>query len=79
MSAQPIPIAKQPPSKEEAAKAQRRASFRDDAMYIAGAVLVTVGAGMVRPWAAFFAAGVFLLLIPVLQLVTGFIRGLRAK
>jgi hypothetical protein len=48
-------------------------------MYVTGAVLVTAGAAMIRPWAALFAAGAFCLLVPMLQLVTGFVRGLRAR
>lgn len=75
MSAQPVPISKH----EEVAQAKRRASFREDAMYLAGAVLITAGAGMIRPWAGLFAAGFFFLLVPMLQIVTGFVRGLRAK
>ena len=73
MSAQPIPITKQ----EELAKQKRRAEFRSDALYVAGAVLVTTGVCMVRISWGLIAGGMFCMLIPLLELATGFIRGLR--
>lgn len=73
MSAQPIPITKQ----EELAKKKRRAEFRSDALYVAGAVLVTTGVCNLRLSWGLIAGGSFCMLIPLLELATGFIRGLR--
>ncbi len=74
MSAQPIPISKL----EELTKRKRAAELRSDVLYIAGAVMVTVGLGMLRIAAGLIAGGCFCLLLPCLELATGFIRGLHA-
>jgi hypothetical protein len=73
MSTQPIPIAKP----EEMKKAKRRAELRSDLLYVAGALLVTSGVAMIRVKLALMTAGGFCLLFPMLELATGFIRGLR--
>lgn len=62
---------------EEAAQAKRRSELRSDALYIVGAMLVTAGVAMVRVKLALMTAGAFCLLFPLLELATGFIRGLR--
>jgi hypothetical protein len=74
MSAQPVPIDKQ----QEEVKRRRRAEFRSDALYVAGALLVTAGMAMIRIRWGFIAAGLFCMLLPLLELATGFIRGLKA-
>jgi hypothetical protein len=48
-----------------------------DVLYITGAVLVSLGLGIVRPPYGLISAGIFLLLVPLLELVSGFLRGLR--
>jgi hypothetical protein len=81
MSAQPTPIAQQPRSAEDRAallKKQADQARRSDAFYIAGAVLVAAGLGWIRIYLAPIALGCFCLLFPLLELTTGFIRGLRA-
>lgn len=53
---------------------------RSDVLYIAGAVFVIVGCGLDGPDGlthALIAAGAFCLLLPGLQLLSGFIRGVR--
>jgi hypothetical protein len=77
MSSQPIqmPIPKQ----EELAKAKRRAALRSDLLYLAGAVLVTIGVGLIRVKFGLITAGGFCLLPPGLELASGFIRGLRTQ
>ena len=79
MSAKPISISDldRQRGKEEILKAKRRAEFRSDALYVAGAVLVTTGVSMVRIRWGLIAAGFFCMLLPLLELATGFIRGLR--
>jgi hypothetical protein len=72
MSAQPIPIAKQ----EQIAKKQR-ADFRSDALYVAGAVLVTAGVALIRVRLGLIVGGCFCLLLPLLEIVGSFIKGLR--
>lgn len=81
MSAQPIPIAQQSRAAEERAallKKQAEHSRRSDLLYIAGAVLVAAGLGWIRLYLAPIALGCLCLVFPVLELATGFIRGLRA-
>lgn len=73
MSAQPISIARQ----EELAKEQKRASLRSDVLYVSGAALVTAGVAMIRVKFALMTAGAFCLLLPMLELAAGFLRGLR--
>jgi len=71
----------QPPAKPAAQQAEEREkhSQRADAMYCAGAVLVTAGCLMHSIHDGLIAGGVFLLLLPVLELLGSFIRGLRTK
>lgn len=79
MSSQPVPLDRAPRPKaieqQKKAAAQER---RSDALYIAGAVLVAAGLGCIRFYLAPIALGVFCLVLPLLELTTGFIRGLRA-
>lgn len=79
MSTQPIrPLPTPERSKaEEIAKKKRRAEIRTDALYVAGALLVTAGVAKIRPSWGLIAAGFFCMLLPLLELATGFIRGLR--
>lgn len=77
MSTQPVPINHLRQSDEMKAK-QKRAARRSDALYVAGAVLVAAGLGCIRLYLAPIALGAFCLLLPLLELATGFIRGLRA-
>ena len=72
----PVPINRQQQTDELKAK-QKRAAQRSDALYIAGAVLIAAGLGWIRLYLAPIALGVFCLVFPVLELATGFIRGLR--
>ena len=75
----PNDVAK-PPCKEEMEKAaQRRSSLRDDVLYIAGAVLVTMGLGELRIYLAFISLGAFCLLTPLLGLAQSFLRGIRPQ
>jgi hypothetical protein len=78
MSTQPVSIS-QPTTQAEDAKIQRqRAERRSDALYIAGGVLISAGLGFVRFYLAPIALGIFCLVFPALELITGFIRVLRA-
>lgn len=65
------------PEKERLAELQRRREFRTDVLYIAGSSAVSMGLAMVRPYLGIIAIGLFCLLPPVLELASGFIRGLR--
>jgi hypothetical protein len=76
--ASPAEKAKREKEAAEAAKAKRRNELRQDSLYIAGAVLVTIGVGMIRVKFALMTAGAFCLLFPLLEVASGFIRGLRA-
>ena len=78
MSAQPMPASPQI-RKEEQERLRRRSERRSDVLYFAGAALVTVGVGMIRIRYGLIAAGTFLLLLPLLELATSFIRGLRGQ
>jgi hypothetical protein len=78
MSSQPIPIGTRQQQEAELLKKRRRSARRSDALYIAGAVLVAAGLGCIRFYLAPIALGVFCLILPGLELATGFIRGLRA-
>jgi hypothetical protein len=69
MSSQPLPM--------DRAAQQKRAARRSDALYVAGAVLVTVGVGMFRIRLGMIVAGGFCLLLPLLEISGSFIRGLR--
>lgn len=73
MSAQPIPIEKA----AELARARRHAEVRADALYVVGASLVTIGIGLMEFKFALIVAGCFCLLPPVLQLASGFLKGIR--
>jgi hypothetical protein len=64
--------------KEEQARKIERAALRSDVLYFSGAALVTAGAALFQARLGLIAAGCFLLLIPLLELVASFIRGLRA-
>ncbi|HEY3972332.1 MAG TPA: hypothetical protein VGM18_04960 [Candidatus Sulfotelmatobacter sp.] len=80
MSAKPVSISDLggQNEKDKLLKAKRRSELRDDVLYVAGALLVTAGVGLLRISWAFIAAGFFCMLLPLLQLATGFIRGLRS-
>jgi hypothetical protein len=75
MSSSPVPINRQ--TREQQARA--RASWRADALYVCGAALVATGLGLVKIRFGLIAAGGFCLLLPVLELTSSFIRGLRKK
>ena len=66
-----------PEVRKEEARKQARAANRSDALYFAGAALVTAGAAMWRLRDGLIAAGCFLLLLPLLEVFASFIRGLR--
>lgn len=78
MSSSPVPINRQQREQLEA-KARARSSWRADALYICGAALVSAGVGLVKVQFGLIAAGGFCLLLPVLELTSSFIRGLRKK
>jgi hypothetical protein len=48
-----------------------------DLMYVCGSVLVVLGVAMRNTASGFIAGGVFLLLAPILNLVQGFMRGIK--
>jgi hypothetical protein len=76
MSAKPIPFPIN--EKQEQVERRKKAEGRSDTLYIAGAILVAAGVGMIRFYLAPIALGFFCLLLPALELATGFVRGLRA-
>jgi hypothetical protein len=75
MSSNPLPIDRH--TREQQARA--RASWRADALYVCGAAMVSAGVGLVKVEFGLIAAGGFCLLLPVLELTSSFIRGLRKK
>ena len=78
MSTQPVSITRPQNPAEELKAQQRRAARRSDALYWAGVVLVACGLGFIRFYLAPITIGFFCLVFPMLELATGFIRGLRA-
>lgn len=68
-----------PQQAEELKAAQQRASRRSDALFVSGALLTSIGLGWIRlPW-GMIAAGVFLLFMPMLEVLGSFLKGLRAS
>jgi predicted Co/Zn/Cd cation transporter (cation efflux family) len=55
----------------------RRRELRSDLLYVAGALLVVCGIALRSFSIAIIFAGIFSLLMPMLELASGFIRGLR--
>ena len=55
----------------------KRQERRSDALYIAGAAVVTLGVGLMEWKWALIVGGAFLLLTPMLGLASSFIKGLR--
>jgi len=49
-----------------------------DTLFISGALLVTLGTAIKSPTTGLIVGGSFLLLAPLLNLVQGFIRGLKS-
>jgi len=78
MSTQPTPMPKPAPTKEERQKRQEKLS---DRMYFLGAAAIALGFGFFHPRPAFglIAAGAFLALPPLLDLLSAFIRGIRRR
>lgn len=65
--------------KEEQEQKAKKAARRSDVLYFAGAALVTAGVSMIRIRYGLITLGAFCLLLPMLELATSFIRGLRAQ
>jgi hypothetical protein len=80
MSSQPtqMPVSPQV-RKDDQERKRARAARTSDLLYFAGAALVTVGAGMHSIRIGLITAGAFLLLMPMLELATSFIRGVRGQ
>ena len=58
----------------------RRREYLSDGLYLAGAALVVIGLALGNRYShALEAAGGFVLLMPVLELASSFIRGLRYR
>lgn len=55
----------------------KRQALRSDVLYVAGAAVVTIGVGLMEWKWSLIVGGAFLLLPPVLELASGFIKGLR--
>ena len=51
---------------------------RSDALYVAGGACVTIGVGFFDWKISVIVAGLFCLLPPMLELASGFVKGLRA-
>jgi hypothetical protein len=82
MNPQPIAVPSPDRKRDDAelkAAAKKRAERRSDVLYIAGAALITIGAGMIRIYLAPIAAGCFAMLLPMMEVVTAFVRGVRRK
>jgi Flp pilus assembly protein TadB len=76
MSSQPVPInSATPEAKKQAAE---RAARRSDFLYFGGALVVTCGVSLYSWRLGIILAGLFLLLIPVLEILASFMKGLRA-
>ena len=73
MSAAPTPQ----PISDPAKKKLKRAEIHADVMYFAGAGLVTLGVSLRNIPAGLVTLGAFLLLMPLLQLASSTIKGLR--
>lgn len=65
--------------KEEAERKREQAAKRDDLLYFAGSGCVTAGASLFSIRMGFIAAGCFLLLLPVLALISSFVRGMKTQ
>lgn len=80
MSTQPQQFPSSPQMRKEVQERKAaRAAKRSDALYFAGATLVTAGAAMFRVRDGLIVAGAFLLLLPLMELIASFIRGLRTQ
>jgi hypothetical protein len=80
MSAQPQAIdEKKIDQKEKDLRAKKRMELRSDVLYIAGATLICLGLGGIRWYLAPIAAGCFAMLMPMMEVITAFVRGLRRK
>jgi hypothetical protein len=78
MSTSPLPVRRMPDTAEQ--KQHRdRAALRSDAMYFAGAWLMSAGAWLFRHWVGLVVFGLFLALPPLLELASGFLKGLRSR
>lgn len=56
-----------------------RQAMRSDALYVAGAVFVTAGTGFFNWKVSLIVGGLFFLLPPLLELASGFVKGLRSS
>lgn len=66
-------------SAEEKKKQMQRQARKSDALYIGGSVLVTVGVILFSVRAGLIVGGAFCLFLPMLEVLSGFVRGLRSK
>lgn len=75
----PLQITREDVQREKAKREiqTKRHAQRADALYVAGAAVVTVGVGLMEWKWALIVGGAFLLLPPLLELASGFIKGLR--
>jgi hypothetical protein len=66
------------PQKRKELAAKLRSNFHDS-LYVSGSLFVIAGVALVSRPGALIATGGFLLLAPVLEIVSGFIRGVRSQ
>lgn len=72
----PAPISA--PEREKMIRAIERKDKRSDILYYAGSIFIAAGLGMIRVSYGLIAAGAFCLLPPMLELASGFLKGLRS-
>jgi hypothetical protein len=65
------------PERERILAETKRHNAHSDALYVGGALLVSLGIGMIRIRYGVIAAGVLALIPPMLELASGFLKGLR--
>lgn len=64
---------------EEKKSAEEKRARRSDALYFSGAVLITAGIAAFNWKLGIISAGQFCIALPALEIISGFIRGLRTK
>jgi hypothetical protein len=75
MSAQPMPR----PVPEQEIERRKKHSNKADVLYVVGALLVTAGVSLIKVHYGLIVAGGFCMLMPLLELAVGFVRGIKGR
>ena len=73
----PVSIGDQDQRAQRLREQHERQAQRSDALYVAGAAFVSVGVGFYSWKISLVVVGMFCLLPPVLELASGFLKGMR--